>query len=129
MTSIFHHLGKAVGIYIPKYEKIVLAGDFNFKEGESFLCDYDEKNIVKKNSCFKNIENLSGIDIIITNYVHSFQNTNLISAGLSDFHMMVLTVLKTTFQNNKSRDILYKAYSKFEELKESLQKKRHIKRI
>ena len=59
----FLHLGKAVYIYSPKNEKFVLTGDFNSEEGEScldtFLCDYNVKNIVKEKSCFKNIENPS----------------------------------------------------------------------
>ena len=130
----FHHLGKALDIYSPKYEKLVLTGDFNSEEGEScldtFLCDYDAKNIVKEKACFKNIEKPSCIDLIITNSVHSFQNTSVISTGLSDFHKMVLTVVKTTFRKNKPREIIYRDYSKFDsesfkkELKESLDEKK-----
>ena len=78
----FNHLGKALDIYSPKYEKFVLTGDFNSEEGEScldtFLCDYDAKNIVKEKTCFKNIEKPSCIDLIITNSAQSFQNTNVV---------------------------------------------------
>ena len=108
----FHHLGQALDIYSPKYEKFVLTGDFYSEEGQScldtFLCDYNAKNIVKEKTCFKHIENPSCIDLIITNSVHSFQNTNVIITGLSDFHKMVLTVLKTTFQKSKPREIIYR---------------------
>ena len=56
----FHHLGKAIEICSPKYEKFVLTGGFNSEEGEScldtFLCDHNAKNIVKETTCFKNIE-------------------------------------------------------------------------
>ena len=54
----------------------------------------------------------------------------MISTGLSDFHKMVLTVLKTTFRKNKACEIIYRGYSKFDsesfkkELKESLDEKR-----
>ena len=54
----------------------------------------------------------------------------MISTGLSDFHRMVLTVLKTTFRKNKPREIIYRDYSKFDkesfkkELKESLDEKK-----
>jgi hypothetical protein len=54
----------------------------------------------------------------------------VISTGLSDFHKMVLTVLKTTFQKSKPREIIYRDYSKFDselfkkELKESLEEKK-----
>ena len=126
----FDCLGKALDTYSNKYNKFLLAGDFNAEEGEpnldNFLRDYDAKNIVKFNTCFKNIENPSCIDLFITNSVNSFQNTKAISTGLSDFHIMVVTVLKTTFQKSKPREIIYRDYSKFNEdtfrenLKESL---------
>ena len=113
----FHHLGKALDIYSPKYEKFVLIGDFNSEEGEScldtFLCHYDAQNIVKKKTCFKNIENLSCIVLGITNSVHNFQNTNVISTDLSDCHKMVFPVLVTTFKENKPREIIYRDCSKF----------------
>ena len=45
----FGHLGKALDIYSDKYDKFLLAGDFNAEEGEScldiFLCDYGTKNM------------------------------------------------------------------------------------
>ena len=76
--------------------------------------DYNAKNIVKEKTCFKNIENPSCINVIVTNSGHSFQNTNMISTRLSDFHKMVLTVLKSTFQKSKLREIIYRDYSKFD---------------
>ena len=67
----FGHLGKALDIYSDKYDKFLLAVDFNAEEGEScldtFLCDYGPKNIVKDRTCFKNVENPSCIDLFITN--------------------------------------------------------------
>ena len=78
----------------------------------------------------KNIENPSCIDLIITNSAHSFQDTNVIFTGLSDFHKMVFSVLKTTFRKNKAREIIYRDYSNFDseilkkELKESLDEKK-----
>ena len=111
----------------------MLTGDFNSEEGisclDTFLCGYNAK-IVKEKTCFKNIENPSCIDIFITNSGHSFQNANVISTRLSDFHKMVMTVLKTTLQKSKPREIIYSDYSKFDselflkELKESLEEKK-----
>ena len=37
------------------------------------------------------------INLFLTNKPYSFQNTMTISTGLSDFHKMILTVLKSTF--------------------------------
>ena len=102
----------------------------NHKYGEpdTFLQDYDAKNIVKEKSCFKSIENPSCVDLFITKSVNSFQHTKVISSGLSDCHTMVVTVLQTTIQKRKP-EIIYRDYSKFnqktfrENLKESFMAK------
>ena len=49
----------------------------------------------------------------MTNSWQSFQNTTTVSTGLSDFHKMVITVLKTTFPKAKPKVIAYRDYSKF----------------
>ena len=46
----------------------------------------------------------------------TFQNTKTISTGLSDFHKMVLTVLKQTFQRFSSNELVYRDYKNFEKL-------------
>ena len=63
-----------------------------------FLYEYNVKNIVKENTCFKNAFNLSCIDLFITNSTLSFQNTIAVSNGLSDFHKMVIIVMKMSFK-------------------------------
>ena len=75
--------------------------------------EFNATNLVKEKTCFKNIENPSCIDLFITNSPLSFQNTTTVSTGLSDFHDMIITVLKTTFPKAKSKVIFYKDYSKF----------------
>ena len=42
---------------------------------------------------FKNVENPSCIDLILTNRPKSFINATLVEMGLSDFHKMTITVL------------------------------------
>ena len=126
----FDHLGKALDTYSDRYDNFLLIGDFNSEEDEpclnTFLSDYDAKNLVKDKTCFKNIENPSCIDLIITNSISSFQDTKTISTGLSDFHKMVVTVLKTTFLKNKPREIIYRDYSKFNEERFSENLKRSL---
>ena len=75
-------------------------------------CPYkhNSKNLVKSKTCFKSLENPSCIDLFLTNSPLSFQNTVTMSTGLSDFHKMVITVLKTTFAKKKPKEIIYRDY-------------------
>ena len=64
--------------------------------------------------CFKSKNNPNCIDSFITNSSNSFQNTSTITTGLSDFHKMVVTGLKTTFLKSKPRVINYRDYTSFD---------------
>ena len=44
----------------------------------------------------------------------SFQNTITVFAGISDFHKLVLTVLKINFTKNKPKEIIYRDYKNFD---------------
>ena len=63
------------------------------------------KHLIKSPTCFKNPNNPSCIDLILTNSPNSFQNTFTVDTGLSDFHHMTLTVLKTQFPKMKPKKI------------------------
>ena len=93
----FQSIGDSLDIYCSIYEKCVLVGDFNAAENEEtmkqFLELYGLKNLVRENTCFKSLNNPSCIDLILTNSQGSFQNTNVISSGLSDCHKLVLSVI------------------------------------
>ena len=95
-----------------------MTGDFNSEDTEPRLSEllygYDLKNIVKDKTCFKNPNNPSCIDLFITNKPMSFQNTSTMSTGLSDCHKMVITVLKTTFEKAKPKEIFYRNYKNFD---------------
>ena len=113
----FENLDKAIDVY-SHYEKVLLAGDFNAEISEfcldSFLYQHELKNLVKEKACFKNVSNPSCIDLLLTNSALSFQHTETVSTGLSDFHKLVLTVLKTTVSKSKPREIHYRDYKKFD---------------
>ena len=100
------------------YERVLLAGDFNIDIGEEILQDFlfeqNYKNLVKEKTCFKSIENPSCIDLFLTNSHASFQSTTTIATGLSDFHKMVLTVMKTTFPKAEPKIVYYRDYKNFD---------------
>ena len=71
-------------------------GDFNAEPNEPAISDfceiYNSKNIIKEKICFKNPENPTCIDLILTNRPRSFQDSTVVETGLSDFHKMCVTV-------------------------------------
>ena len=99
------------------YDKFLLAGDFNTEETndilEDFLFEQNVKNLVKEPTCFKSLTNPSCIDLLLTNSPSSFQSTTTVATGLSDFHRMVVTVMKTTFPKAEPKIIYYRDYKKF----------------
>ena len=110
----FENLDKAIDVY-SHYEKVLLARDFNAEISEfcldSFLYQHELKNLVKEKTCFKNVSNPSCIDLFLTNNALSFQHTETVSTGLSDFHELVLTVL---ISKSKPREIHYRNYNRFD---------------
>ena len=95
----FENVGKALDIYSQKYDKFFWCGESNSEPTESslseFLLKYKSKNLVIGKTCFKNPENSRCIDLFLKNSVESFQNTSVFATGISDFHKMILTGLKT----------------------------------
>ena len=53
--------------------------------------------------CFKNPNNLSCIDLFPANTIRSFQETQVFKTGLSDFHKLVVTVVKSTFAKSPQK--------------------------
>ena len=64
-------------------------------------------------TCFKNPDNPKSIDLMLTNSVHSFQNSCALEIGLSDFHKMTVTVLKSYLKKKQPKIIFYRDFGKF----------------
>ena len=80
----------------------------------SSFCDtFDLTSLIKEPICYKTPDNPSCIDLILTNKPLSFQNSCVVETGLSDFHRMILTVTKMTFQKLKPRVTNYRDYKHF----------------
>ena len=84
-----------------RYDQYICIEDFDSETSETALrnfCDlYKLKNLVREPTCFKNLDNPSCIDLFLTNCSRSFQDTQVIETGLSDFYKINLTVLKMFF--------------------------------
>ena len=80
------------------------------------MCEtYKLRDLVKHPTCFENPENPSGIDLLLTNKPLSFQTktTTVIETGLSDFHKMIVAVMKMHLPKIKPRVIRYRKCQTF----------------
>ena len=111
------YFSQGIDKYICNYDNMLLIGDFNSEMGEKDMnefCDlYNLKSLIREPTCYKNRNNPTCIDLMLTNREKYFQNSSTIESGLSDFHKMTITVLKTTFEKLSPTLINYRNYSKF----------------
>ena len=92
----FNPVKYGLDIYSKCYDKYMLIRDFKVEESEPCL------------------SNPSCIDLVITNSSSNFQNTQAISMGISDFHKMVVSVLKHTFHRSAPKELVYRDYKNFD---------------
>ena len=111
----FNNLDKALDTY-GKYDKALLVGSFNTEISEqrieSFLYMHELCNLVKEKTFFKNMQNPSCIDLLLT--VYAFQQITNICTGLSGCHKLILTVLKTTVPRSQPKKITDRDYKQFD---------------
>ena len=116
-NNIKNHLekiGKTLDAFSTKYQNIILLGDFNVCVDDetmgNFCNSYSLNSLIKQLTCFKNPKNPSCIDLILTDKTRSFQSTCVIETGLSDFHRMTVSVLKTHFRKLPPKVVPYRDF-------------------
>ena len=96
---------------------MIFLGDFNVTDDEhhmNFFCkNYGLKNLIRQPKCYKNPSNPVCIDLILTNVPRSFQSICVGETGLSDFHLMTLTVMGKSFKKYQPKIINYRSYKNF----------------
>ena len=94
--------------------RVVLASDLNAQVGEksfdTFLYQHQLTSISRNPTCYKNPNNPSCIDHILTNSPKSFFKTETVFTGLSDFHKLVLSAFKLHFSKVKAKEISYRNF-------------------
>ena len=85
-------IGKNLDVYSSKCDNFILLGDLNSESKEQSVKDfcqvYNCKNIIKRNTCFKNPANPSCIDLLITNRPAWFHGSMTIETGLPNFQKL-----------------------------------------
>ena len=80
---------------------------------KAFCDNYSLKSLIRQPTCYKSPCNPTCIDLILTNALQKFQNTYVVETGLSDFHLMTVTVMIKTFKKLKPRTKNYRSYKHF----------------
>ena len=85
--------------YIAVFE-LILVGlnvEVDDQKMKTFCDSYSLTSIMEQQTCYKNPSHPKCTDLILTNVLLSFQITCVIETGLSDFHFMILTVMRKKF--------------------------------
>ena len=71
ISYFLDRISKVMDKYMGKYENMILLGDFNASVTESTINDFCEtyslQNLINEPTCYKNANNPSSIDLILTN--------------------------------------------------------------
>ena len=107
-TSLSNHiaeLSKNLDLFTTKYERLLFLCDFNAEMEDSsikiFCSNYSLTSTINKPTCYKN----PYIDLILTICPRSFQNSCAIE---TDFHKMIVTVMKASYRKIEPRTINYR---------------------
>ena len=92
ISNHLENLSKVLNRNLSRYERFLCIGDFNSEITEfamKIFCDiYHLKILVNVRTCYKNPLMQSCIDLFLTNCSRSFEDTQVIETGLSDFGNM-----------------------------------------
>ena len=118
IASHIQKISNGIDAYCKKYENILIMGDFNVDVKEVslhlFCNQYKLKSLNKNPTCYKNIDNPSCIDLLLTNSAKRFESTCTIEKDLSDFHKLVVTVTNEKHERMPLKVIQYRNYKKFD---------------
>jgi len=89
--------------YLSKtFGNLLILEDFNNEGNDheigNFLDAYGLKDFIKAGTCFTSDDNPRTIDLILTNRSRCLTNTLTTETGISDFYLMVSTVLTSGFK-------------------------------
>ena len=112
ISNHLENLSKVLNRNLSQYKRFLCIGDFNSEITEfamKHFCDlYHLKNLVNVPTCYKNPLKPSCIDLFLTNCSRSFQDTQVIETGLSDFQKLNITVLRMFFSKQKHETVFFR---------------------
>ena len=126
LIIFFEELTKSVCKAVNTYDNIIVMGDFNIDINKDDAIGHDKldvfcdtlnlTNLVKSKTCYAN-NHKSTIDLFLTNKPRSFQFTSVTETGLSDYHRLITTFIKSHFSRLKPKIIHYCNFKRLDEQK------------
>ena len=117
-TYFKENLQRAIDFFSHTYDNIITLGDFNMDINEATIRSVMENNglvsLINSPTSFKST-NGRCIDLIMTTSKNSCICSSTFETGISDFHHMVYTILKTTYDRLPPKVISYRCYRNFSE--------------
>ena len=111
------------------HNNMLLMGDFNtILESPNFnelIEDHELFALISELTCFKSI-NPTCIDNFLTSKKARFTNTPTLEMGVSDHHILIGTMLRSTFDKCKPKKIIYGCYKNFDDEKFEEELKHHL---
>ena len=108
MENHLHALSEKLDIYCTSYGNFLILGDLNIEmeeqQSKDFCDNYSLKSLISNPTC---------IDVILTNSLQKFQSTCVLETGLSNFHLMTVTVMRKVSKKLKPRTINHRSYKHF----------------
>ena len=115
-------LSKNLDLYSSRYGSNSFFGDFYVGLSDLQMNDFCHAY----NLSSPNPGNLSCIDLILRDSPCTFQGSCVVEAGLSDFHRVVVTILKTIFQRTCWNYNKFYNFSNFESLSKGVIFHKHL---
>ena len=117
ISNHLESLNRIIDAYSKKYQNFLFLGDFNATTNEKCMEEFYNLNgltsLIKKPSCFKNLDKLTCIDLILTNQPNRFQH-NVFETGLYDFYLLTVIEFKMGFQKLPPKIVNYQDYKNFD---------------
>ena len=112
---------KAIQFYSKTYDNFMLIGEYNIQVDDTNMassCEkYEFRSLINEPNCYKNLLNLSCIDLFLTNNVNNFRKKFVSETGLSDFHELIGTTMMSHISKQKPKNIKYRKYKHFDKNK------------
>ena len=104
-----YDIGKVLDSFVGNYDNFLIAGNLNSEitkgSMHEFCKSYNLHSLYHKSTSYNNPEKPSWIDLFLTNSPRTFQITQTVETGQSDFHKSVVTILKMCLPNNQPKMI------------------------